>query len=112
VRFTWPRRLGFDVKLNHRALGFTQHKVFLGLANISTQSVERLIDHLMQLIPTICISKSIGISDLEFEALVRNDGELHAILRNLRYTFPDLIRDESSLIVSREAYVNYLPWKK
>ena len=38
--------------------------------------------------------------------------ELHAILKNLRYAFPDLIRDESSLIVSREAHVNYLPWKK
>jgi DNA-binding Lrp family transcriptional regulator len=104
--------LGFDVKLNHRALGFTEYKVFLELANISTRSVERLIDHLRTLVPTICIAKSIGISDLEFEAMVRSDGELHAILRDLRYAFPDLIRAESFLVVSREAYVNYLPWKK
>lgn len=103
--------LGFDVKLNHRALGFTEYKVFLELANISTQSVERLIDHLRKLTPTICISKSIGISDLEFEVMVRSDSELHAILRDLRYAFPDLIRAESFLVVSREAYVNYLPWK-
>ena len=104
--------LGFDVKLNHRALGFTHHKVFLKFTNISTESVDRVIDHLMRLIHTTCITKSIGFSDIEFEVMVRNNGELHTILNDLRYDFPDLIRDVSSLIVSRETYVNYLPSKK
>jgi len=104
--------LGFDIKLNHHMLGFTQHKIFLKLADISTQSVDSITDYLLKLTNTTCITKSIGFSDLEFEVMVRDNGELHAILKDIRYAFPDLIRDESSLIVSRETYVNYLPWKK
>jgi len=104
--------LGFDVKLDHKMLGFTHHKIFLKLANISSTSIDAIIEHLVKLTNTTCITKSIGFSDLEFEVMVRNNGELHTILKDIRYAFPELIRDESSLIVSREAYVNYLPWKK
>jgi len=95
--------LGFDVKLNHRALGFTHHKVFLKLANISTVSLDRVTEHLMRLIHTTCITKSIGFSDIEFEVMVQSNGELHKILNDLRYNFPDLIRDVSSLIIARTA---------
>jgi Lrp/AsnC family transcriptional regulator, leucine-responsive regulatory protein len=104
--------LGFDVKLDHKMLGFTHHKVFLKLANISSDSIDDLTEHLLKLTNTTCITKSIGFSDLEFEVMVRDNSELHATLKDIRYAFPDLIREESSLIVSREAYVNYLPWKK
>jgi len=101
--------LGFDIMLNHRMLGFTHHKIFLKLANISTESVDRVIGHLLKLTNTTYITKSIGFSDLEFEVMVRDNSELHAILKDVRYAFPDLIREESSLIVSSETYGNYLP---
>lgn len=104
--------LGFDVKLNHQMLGFTHHKIFLKLANISSENVDSVIEHLLELTNTTCITKSIGFSDLEFEIMVRNSGELDGTLQGIREAFPDLIREASSLIVSQETYVNYLPWKK
>lgn len=101
--------LGFNVKLNHNLLGFTLHKVFMKLTSISQKDMDRLIGDLRQRSNVVCITKSIGFSDLEFEVMVSSNEELHATIKELRYSFPELIRDVWSLIVSRESYVNYLP---
>ncbi len=103
--------LGFNVKLNHNLLGFTMHKVFMKLTSISKADMDRLIGDLRQRSNVVCITKSIGFSDLDFEAMVSSNEELHATIKELRYSFPELIRDVWSLIASREAYVNYLPGK-
>lgn len=101
--------LGFNVKLNHNLLGFTMHKVFMKLTSISKADMDRLIGDLRKRSNVVCITKSIGFSDLEFECMVSSNEELNVTIKELRYSFPELIRDVWSLIVSRESYVNYLP---
>ena len=64
--------LGFNVKLNYTMLGFTMHKVFMKLTSISKEDLDSLIGQLRQRSNVVCISKSIGFSDLDFECMVRS----------------------------------------
>lgn len=104
--------LGFNVKLNHRALGYTHHKVFLNLTNISQENISKLIYYLKSLNSAIYITKAVGIAELEFEVMVKSNEEFHELLRELRYKFSDLIKNYSSFIIYYEPYINYLPLKK
>ncbi|MDO8741479.1 MAG: Lrp/AsnC family transcriptional regulator [Candidatus Woesearchaeota archaeon] len=104
--------LGFNVKLNHRLLGYDHHKVFLNLTNISKESILKLITYLKSLTNSIYITKAVGIAELEFEVMVRSNEEFHDIMRELRYKFSDLIKNYSSFIIYYEPYINYLPLKK
>lgn len=103
--------LGFNVKLNHGRLGYTHHKILLELSYASKPKIAQLIRHLKQLTSTVCITRSIGFSDLEFELMVRSNAEFNAVMKDLRYTFPDLIQNYTSFIILKETYINYLPDK-
>ena len=43
--------------------------------------------------------------------MVRSNAEFHAVMKDLRYTFPDLIQNYASFIILKETYINYLPAK-
>lgn len=104
--------LGFNVKLNHRALGYTHYKVYLNLINILEPSFSNLIRYLKSLTNTIYITKPIGMADLEFELMVKTNEEFHTTMKDLRYQFPDMIKNYTSIIIRHEHYINYLPMKK
>ncbi len=104
--------LGFNVKLNHRALGYTHHKVYLDLVNILEPSFSNLINYLKNLTSTIYITKPLGMADLEFELMVKTNEEFHTTMKALRYHFPDMIKNYTSIIIRHEYYINYLPTKK
>jgi len=104
--------LGFNVKLNHRSLGYTHYKVYLDLVNILEPGFTDLINYLKCLTSTIYITKPLGMADLEFELMVKNPDQLHTTMKDLRYQFPHMIRNFTSIIIRREHYINYLPTKK
>lgn len=104
--------LGFNIKLNHRLLGYTHHKIYLNLINILEPSFSDMIHYLKSLTNTIYITKPLGMADLEFELMVRTNEEFHATMKDLRYQFPDLIKNYTSIIIRHEHYINYLPTKK
>lgn len=101
--------LGFNIRVNHAQLGLTQHKVLLQLVGITHEKRQNLIDYLTDQSAVVCITRAIGFSDLEFEVIVRSNDEFSDVLRALRYSFPEMIRDVSSFVISRESYINYLP---
>jgi DNA-binding Lrp family transcriptional regulator len=104
--------LGFNLKLNHHALGYTHHKIYLHLVNIQEPDFSNLIVHLKDLTSSIYITKPLGMADLEFELMVKSNDEFHHTLQELRYKFPALIKNYTSMIIRREHYINYLPIKK
>lgn len=104
--------LGFNIKLNHKLLGYTHQKIFLNLANISNENIQKLTSYLKSLNNSIYITKAIGVADIEFELLVKSNEQFHNIVRELRYKFSDIIKDYSSFIIYYEPYINYLPMKK
>ena len=104
--------LGFNVKLNHRALGYTHHKIYLNLVNIQEPSFSNLVVYLKGLTNSIYITKPLGMADLEFELMVKANEEFHTIMKELRYQFPALIKNYTSIVIRHELYINYLPIKK
>ena len=104
--------LGFTVKINPHRIGYTRHKIFLHFVNISKTSVAELVAYLKRLTNTTYISKPFGFADLEFELMVESNNEFHGTMRELRMRFPDLINNYSSIIISNEPYVNFLPERK
>ena len=104
--------LGFNVKLNHRSLGYTHHKVYLDLVNILEPGFSDMITYLKRLTSTIYITKPLGMADLEFELMVDSPDQFHSTMKDLRYQFPQLIRNYTSIIIQREHYINYLPTMK
>jgi len=104
--------LGYNIKINHKILGYTHQKVFLNLTNISKENISKLLHYIKSLKNSIYITKAVGVADLEFELLVKSNEEFHMIMRSLRFRFSNLIKNYSSLIVYYEPYINYLPMKK
>ena len=104
--------IGFNVKLNHRLLGYTQHKVFLNLKKISDENLAKLRDYIKSLKSAIYITKAVGMADLEFETMTKSNEEFHEVLRDLRFKFSDLIKNYYSIIFFHEPYINYLPMEK
>ena len=103
--------LGYNLKLNHRLLGYTHIKVFLQL-NRNKESIQKLIAYLKNLIETIYITRAIGIADLEFELFVKSNEEFYDCMKKLKLALPNTIRSHSWLIIHYEPYINYLPIKK
>ncbi len=101
--------LGFKTKINNNKLGFEHHKVFLMLENLSKEKYNKLISYLSMNKNVIYITKATGISELEFEALVRSKIELYNLLIDLRSKFSDILRDYESIIHFGEPLINYLP---
>jgi len=102
--------VSFNTMIDTSVLGYQHYKVFLKLQNMNKQVKTKLLEYLRQNKNTIYITDAIGLADLEFELQVKNSLELHNILRELRTTFPDVIRDCDPGLVFREHRINYLPF--
>ena len=63
--------IGFRPKLNITALGYEHHKVFLTFKNITTKKSKEIAAYLQYHPNVIYITKAFGISDLEFEVIVK-----------------------------------------
>jgi len=76
--------IGFRLKLNTAILGYEHYKVFLMLKDITKEKIDKLIGYLKLEPNVIYITKAIGVSDLEFEVMLKNRSELHKMLREIR----------------------------
>lgn len=94
--------IGYDVKINHALLGHSHHKVFFQLNETSKEAIGRLEAYLRFLPAVIFIVKSLGSYDLEFEMIEQCNGEFHALMRDLRGRFPNLIRSFDAVQIHAE----------
>lgn len=104
--------IGFNIKLNHKALGYTHQKVFMDLDKATKENISKIMAYLKQHPSVIYITKAIGSADMEFELMVKTNEEFHDFMRNLRYAFSDMIKEYYSFIIYYEPQINYLPMEK
>jgi DNA-binding Lrp family transcriptional regulator len=100
--------IAFRANININALGYEHYKVFLQLQNLDKEKLNSLIDFFIRHENVIYITKPLGMADLEFEIILRNEKELHVFLRELRNKF-DIIRDCKPALFYNEIMLNYLP---
>ena len=99
--------LGFRAKLNTKMLGYEHYKVFLFLENTTKKLMAKLTTFLRFHPQVIYITKAIGTSDLEFEAMLHNRNELHELMRELRSKFSDILKDYETMLLFEEVMIGY-----
>lgn len=95
----------YNVKINHKILGYTQRKVMLNLNDTSKQVMRKLISFLTTHKDTIYITIAVGQYDLEFEMMEKSHEEFHSLLKELRNIFPGLIKNYFTVIFYNEPKV-------
>ncbi len=101
--------IAFRPKINVNKVGYEYYKVFLMLKDIDKERVNKLIGYLRMHPNVIYITKAIGISDLEFEIILKNRSELHKMLKEIKLRFSDIIKDYDTMLFTEELLVNYFP---
>lgn len=101
--------IGFRTKINLSLLGYEHYKIFLTLKSVTKEKMEKLMGYLRFHPNVIYITKAIGTSDLEFEAMLKNRFELHSLMRELRLKFGDILKGYQTILTYEEILINYLP---
>lgn len=100
--------IGFRPKINIAKLGYEHHKVFLLFKNITQAKQAEIMAYLRYHPNVIYITKAFGISDLEFEAILKGRNELYKFMQQFLSEFSGVIADYESILYYREL-INYLP---
>jgi len=98
----------YNVKINHKLLGYTQRKVMLNLNDTSRESIKKLISFIINHKNTIYITIAIGQYDLEFEMMEKSHEDFHLLLKELKNKFPGLIKEYFTVIFYHEPKVGQL----
>jgi len=98
----------YNIKINHRLLGYTQRKVMLNLNDISSETIKKIIFFIIYYPSTIYITVAIGQYDLEFEMMEKGHGDFHLLLKELKNNFPGLIKEYFTVIFYHEPKVGQL----
>lgn len=98
----------YNVKINHKLLGYTQRKVMLNLSNTSRENISSLVSFIASHKSTIYITIAIGQYDLEFEIMEKSHEDFHLLLKELKNKFPGLIREYFTVIFYEEPKVGQL----
>lgn len=101
--------LSFKAKINAALLGYEHYKVFLLFHNMTSQKQKEVFTYLKFHPNVIYITKAFGISDLEFEIMVKGRNELQAFMGRFAQRFSDVIKDYETVYDYSEPLISYLP---
>jgi len=101
--------LGYMVLLDYSKIGYAWHKVFLRLQNLTAEKYSKLVSYLKSKTSVMFVTEAIGVSDLEFEAMLQTTQQFHELMREIRQKFPEIIKEFSWLTVFKIEKVYYAP---
>lgn len=101
---------GFGVKIDFRKLGNSYHIIMLKLQNMDKQKYKKLETIAKTNKNMLIFIKTIGDHDIELELETTNKEELDYIIRLLRDSFVNEIKDYEILEVVREYRMTYFPF--
>ncbi|MDP4039074.1 MAG: Lrp/AsnC family transcriptional regulator [Candidatus Pacearchaeota archaeon] len=98
----------FNIKINHKILGYTQRKVMLNLKDTSKENIEKIISFIINQKDTIYITIAIGQYDIEFEMIEKTHHDFHNLLKEIKNKFPRMIKEYFTLIFYDEPKVGQI----
>jgi len=101
--------LGYMVVLDYAKIGYAWHKVFMRLQNITEEKYPKLILFLKSKASITFVTEAIGISDLEFEAVLPSPKDFHELMHEIRLKFPEIIKEFSWITVFKTEKICYAP---
>jgi len=100
--------IGFRPKINVALLGYEHYKIFLRFRNFAQKARQSIVSYLSFHPNVIYITKAFGMSDLEFEVIVKGSNELYEFMQGFLSRFSGSIAGWESILRYREI-VSYLP---
>ncbi len=101
--------LSFKAKINAILLGYDHYKVFLLFHNMTKQKQKEVLTYLKFHPNVIYITKAFGVSDLEFEIMLKGRNELQEFMSRFAHRFSDVIKDYETVYDYSEPLITYLP---
>ncbi len=101
--------VGFRTLFNVNVLGFQHYKIFLKLYEHTEKTRQEITSYLKMNPHVVYVTEALGLADLEFEAHVKDIGQLHDLVRQLKLKFSPSVKDSSTALVFKEYRINYLP---
>ena len=98
---------GSRANIENNILGFTHYKVLLYLNNISENNIKMLKGYLAKNSKVIYFVEEVGPWNFDVECMFKSNQEYFEFIKNLRYKFPELIREYETLIVVKTIKVGY-----
>ena len=83
----------------------------LNLNDTSKQAMKKLIFFLTNHTHTIYITIAIGQYDIEFEMMEKTHNEFHSLLKEIKNTFPGLVKNYFTVIFYDEPKVGQLSFE-
>lgn len=98
----------YNIKINHKLLGYTQRKVMLNLNDNSSKTIKELIQFITYHKSTIYITMAIGQYDIEFEMMESSHQDFHNLLKEMKDKFPGIIKNYYTVIFYNEPKVGQI----
>ncbi|MBS3057549.1 MAG: hypothetical protein J4415_02870, partial [Candidatus Diapherotrites archaeon] len=83
------------------------YKVFMQLQDLSAEKYLQLISFLKSKMNVMFVTEAIGISDLEFEAMLQTPKEFHELMREIRLKFPEIIKEFNWITIFKTEKIYY-----
>ena len=97
--------------IDHGRLGLTYYKLFANLNSYSQESTSAIKAWIRRNPLVIYTVEGSGLpADLDIELMVKSNEELFDFVRQLRYKFPRVIGDYSTVVFKENRKVRYLPF--
>ena len=98
---------GYRIALNANLIGYKDFRIDIDLKNYSQR--DKIINYISKNPNLIYIFTSIGHADVQFHIRVKHLDDVHRIMRDLNYAFPDMIRDYKYVHIPKIYKQNYMP---
>ena len=102
---------GYRAKVNTSLLGYTHYKVFLNLKNMTERIMRSMLQYFFVEKQIVYSTLAIGLADIEFEAKLKSPEELYQLINKIRNEFKDNIKSSDSVIIRKEQFIEYYPFK-
>jgi len=102
--------VGASVNFNRKKLGINYYLILLRFQNLDNEKYNKLITLCKKHKHVLYISKTIGSHDIEIETEVFNEEELDNLIKQIKDSFFNELKDYDLLQVKEEYKLNYFPF--
>jgi len=104
---------GYRVMLDYSKLGFSHHRVFLHLDNLTTKKRKEIISFIGNQKQTVSITETIGYCELEFRSITKDINEFYELIEKIKKQFSEYIKEYNSILYFKfHETLNYFPISK
>lgn len=105
--------LGYRVMLDYSKLGFSHHRVFLHLDNLTSKKRKEIITFIGNQKEVISITETIGYCELEFRSITKDINEFYELIEKIKKQFSENIKEHNNILYFKfHETLNYFPISK